>query len=59
MRSVPGPFSLSAEAKKALCDSGVLLVNQTSDYKLELEWDRGTSGQSHNFAPTLPQVLKW
>jgi hypothetical protein len=57
--SVPGPFSLSAEAKKALCDSRVLVVDQASEHKLELEWDGGSSGQSQDFGSRLPLLLKW
>jgi len=30
-----------------------------AEHHLELEWDGATSGELHDFRPTVPLVLQW
>jgi hypothetical protein len=55
-----GPrVSALPEGVRRLCDHEVLTVGRAPEHKLELEWDAGGSGKSHDFRPTLPLVLRW
>jgi hypothetical protein len=54
-----GPrVSVLPGAVRRLCDREVL-TGRAPEHRLELEWDGGGSGKSHDFGPTLPLVLRW
>jgi hypothetical protein len=54
----PRVSALSADVS-GLCDREVLAVGQAPEHRLELDWDGGGSGESHDFRPTVPLVLRW
>jgi len=42
-----------------LRELGVLELKPAAEHHLELEWDGATSGEFHDFRPTVPLVLRW
>ena len=58
MVSGPGVSAVPAEVR-TLCDPEALAIRQAPEHQLELEWDGAGSGESHDFRPTLPLVLRW
>ena len=56
--SGPRVSPLSADVRR-LCDREVLAVGRAPEHRIELDWDSGGSGGSHDFRPTLPLVLRW
>jgi Glyoxalase-like domain len=44
---------------RSLCARSVLQIWPASEHRLDLEWDSGGFGESHDFRPTLPLVLRW
>ena len=58
--TVSGPrvSALSADVR-ILCDPEVLAIRQAPEHQLELDWDGASAGESHDFRPTLPLVLRW
>jgi glyoxalase-like protein len=50
--ALPAPVSI-------LYDPGLLAIRQAPEHHLELDWDDASSGESHDFRPTLPLVLRW
>jgi len=42
-----------------LRELGVLGLKPAAEHHLELEWDGATSGEFHDFRPTVPLVLRW
>ena len=37
----------------------LLAIRQAPEHHLELDWDDAKAGESHDFRPTLPLVLRW
>jgi hypothetical protein len=58
--TVSGPrvSALSADVR-ILCDTGQLEIRQAPEHQLELDWDGASSGESKDFRPTLPLLLRW
>jgi hypothetical protein len=58
--TVSGPrvSALSADVR-ILCDPDILAIRQAPEHQLELDWDGASSGESHDFRPTVPLVLRW
>jgi hypothetical protein len=54
----PDRLEFSAALKK-LCSLGSLACKPAAEHYIELEWDSARCGQSQNFRPTLPLVLRW
>ncbi len=50
------PFSLGL---RTLCNLNLLAVREATEHHLELDWDGGSSGEFHDFRPTVPLVLRW
>jgi len=34
-------------------------LKPAAEHHLELDWDGATSGEFHDFRPTVPLVLRW
>jgi hypothetical protein len=58
--TVSGPrVSASPVDVGALRDPEVLAIRRAPEHQLELEWDGSGAGDSHDFRPTLPLILRW
>lgn len=58
--TVSGPRVSPVPADVAmLCDLETLTVRQAPEHHLELDWDGASSGEHHDFRPTLPLLLRW
>lgn len=42
-----------------LVEKGFFAVHHAEEYGLELEWDEGKEGQTHDFRPALPMTIRW
>ncbi|WP_437927009.1 hypothetical protein WMF37_49605 [Sorangium sp. So ce291] len=40
-------------------DQGMLSIDRGTTYSLELAWDHGHEGQSHQFPAEAPLVVRW
>ncbi|WP_438033986.1 hypothetical protein [Sorangium sp. So ce204] len=40
-------------------NQGLLSIDRGAAYSLELEWDHGHEGQSHQFPEDVPLVVRW
>jgi len=58
MVSGPRVSALSADMR-ILCDAEAIAIRQAPEHQLELDWDDAGSGESRDFRPTLPLVLRW
>ena len=41
------------------CAPGVLTLQPATEHHLELDWDGGRAGESRDFRPALPLVIRW
>ena len=57
--TVYSPASEISVGVRALCGLGILTLNPAVEHHLELEWDGVKRGESHDFRPALPLVLRW
>jgi len=48
-----------SEGLKELCKLGALALKPSAEHRIELEWDGARRGESHDFRPALPLVLRW
>ena len=46
-------------APAVLVEMGLFAVKDEREYHLEIEWDGGSAGESHDFRPVLPLSLRW
>ena len=42
-----------------LCDLGVMELKPSAEHCMNLEWDGAACGESYDFRPALPLVLRW
>jgi hypothetical protein len=42
-----------------LCGLGVIELKTAAEHCIDLEWDGAGYGESYDFRPTLPLVLRW
>jgi len=57
---VSGPRVSAMPADVArLCNPEILAIRQAPEHQLELDWDGASSGEFHDFRPTLPLAFRW
>lgn len=58
--TVSGPLVSALPADVTMvCDPKVLGIRRAPEHQLELEWYGAESGESQDFRPMLPLVLRW
>jgi hypothetical protein len=55
----PGRVPSISDGLRWFVDRRLLSIEAGTDYQIEIEQDRGSARQSHDFSPALPLLLRW